>query len=299
MGSIFGAAFVEADIETILVDVSHPLVEHLNAHGLVIVANGQERRFDVRATASPASIGPVDVILLFVKTYQTESAGEVARSLAGPETIVCTLQNGRGNGEILMHVFPSAALVVGVTYNSGTVLETGKVVHGQAAKGQCIIGPQNGTDLSRSEKVAALLDAGGFPATVTTDVDREIWRKLIVSAAANATSALTGYSSRALYEDNSMLEIVDQLVRETVAVARACGHDLDVEEHLRRTRAALVAAEDGRASMLQDLEAGRRTEIDAINGAVVQEAERRGVDVPLNRALVALVSGYERAHALR
>jgi 2-dehydropantoate 2-reductase len=298
MGCIFGAAFTEAELDTVLVDVSGPLVERLNAQGVTVISDGEERQVAVRATSDPTSLGVVDLALLLVKSYHTKPAASLVRPSVGPETVVASLQNGWGNGDVLAEVFRPEQVVLGVTYNSGTVLDPGRVAHGQKRKGPCVVGPCAGDGLAGAERLAEVLRVAGFPATVTRDIGTAIWKKLVVTVAANAISALTGYASRPLGEDPDMLELMDSLAREAVAVARAAGFDLDEEERLAGTREAVIAAGQGRASMLQDLESGRRTEIDVINGAVVREADARGIDVPLNRAIVALVKGYERAHGL-
>jgi 2-dehydropantoate 2-reductase len=298
MGSIFGAALTEADLDTALVDVSTPLVDRLNTDGLTIVQDGKERRVIVRAVSNPAALGIVDVALFLVKSYHTEPAASLARPVVGPDTVVASLQNGWGHGDVLASRFPASPIVLGVTYNSGTVLEPGRVVHGQPKKGKCIVGPFTDAGADAAGLLARTLDRAGFPTEIGQDIRAEIWSKLVVTAAANAVSALTGYRSRALGEDPALGEVVDHLVREVVAVANAAGYDLDEDERLRGTHEAIIAAGDGKASMLQDLEVGRRTEIDAINGAVVREAEVRGIDVPINRTILALVKGYETAHGL-
>jgi 2-dehydropantoate 2-reductase len=298
MGGIFGAALTEADLDTALVDVSGPLVDRLNADGLTIVQDGKERRITVRAVSDPAALGVVDVALFLVKAYHTEAAASFASPLVGPGTVVASLQNGWGHGDVLASHCPASPIVLGVTYNSGTVLEPGRVMHGQPRKGKCIVGPFTDDRDEAAGLFARTLDRAGFPTEIVQDIRVEIWRKLVVTAAANAVSALTGYGSRALGEDPPLGEVVDSLVREVVAVANAAGYHLDEDERLRETHEAIIAAGDGKASMLQDLEAGRRTEIDAINGAVVREAETQGIDVPINKTILALVKGYETAHGL-
>lgn len=292
MGSIFGAACIDAGADTVFVDVSAPLVERLQERGLVIVGPDGEREVPVRATTDPHSVGVVDLILFLVKCYQTESAARLAKTLVGPETIVTSLQNGWGNGEVLGRFFPDEQIVVGVTYDSGTVLEPGRIAHNY--KGTMFIGPYAGESLDDARWIADLLAPAGLGVVATPTIRAAIWEKLVMTASTLPTSALTGLTSGALGEPGPMLDLVDGLALETLETARAAGYELEAAEQLEKIRLALVG--EGKGSMLQDVESGRQTEIAVINGAVVREAEARAVDVPLNRAMVALVEGYERAH---
>src|SRR5581483_10971413 len=138
----------------------------------------------------------------------------------------------------------------------------------------------------------------GLEAKVVPAVRPEIWKKLVLNAATLPTAALTGMNAGALTAHEPMHELVTETAREAVAVARALGYDIDEEERVEAIHSLLGRAGPTKASMLQDFEAGRRTEVDVINGAVVRAGEQTGVQVPLNRAFVALVKGWERMHGL-
>ena len=129
MGSIFGARFAHAGHDTVLVDVATPLVEKINADGVTVVRGDEETTTRVRATNDPSSVGEVDVVVFFTKCYHTRAAAESARPLVGPNTVVASLQNGWGNGDVLASVFPAEQVTVGVTYNSGLLQGAGLVVH--------------------------------------------------------------------------------------------------------------------------------------------------------------------------
>jgi 2-dehydropantoate 2-reductase len=297
MGSIFGARFHEAGHETVLVDVAKPLVEKINADGVTIVAKeGGEHTARLPATTDPASVGHADLVVFFVKCYHTAAAAESARPLVGPKTVVASLQNGWGNGDVLASVYPPGQVVIGVTYNSGTVLELGKVAH--PGVGPTLMGhfEENGTD-GAAQLAQAISDAD-LEAEVVAPVRPEIWKKLILNAATLPTASLTGMNAGALTEHRAMHELVTETAREAVAVARALGYDIDEEERITYIHQLLERAGPTRGSMLQDFEAGRRTEIDVINGAVVRAADETGVPVPINRAFVALVTGWESIRGL-
>lgn len=297
MGSIFGARLHEAGHETVLVDVVQSLVEKIDADGVTIVAkDGGERTVRVPATTEPASAGQADLVVFFVKCYHTASAAESARPLVGPETAVASLQNGWGNGDVLASVFPPEQVVVGVTYNSGTVLEPGKVAH--PGVGPTLMGPYEGDSTVGAARLAGALADAGLAAQVVVPVRPEIWKKLILNAATLPTASLTGMNAGVLTVHEPMHELVTETAREAVAVARALGYDIDADERVSYIHELLERAGPTRASMLQDFEAGRRTEIDVINGAVVRAADENDVPVPLNRTFVALVKGWESIRGL-
>lgn len=296
MGSIFAARFVEGGHETVLVDVAAPLVDRINSEGVTIVQGDKEVVTRIPATTDPSTVGRVEVAVFCVKCYQTEAAAELARPLVGPETVAASLQNGWGNGDVLARTIPADQIVVGVTYNSGTVLGPARVDHSGA--GATTVGSFTEKHTEGAERLAAALRHGGLDATVAVPIRPEIWKKLILNAASLPTAALTGMSSGALVEHECMRELVSQVTRESVAVARALGYEVDEEERLHHIL-ELARGSQRKASMLQDFEAGRRTEIDVITGAVVRAATETRVPVPANRALMALVQGWEIQRGLR
>jgi 2-dehydropantoate 2-reductase len=296
MGAIFGARFVQGGHDTVLVDVAAPLVERINADGVTIVRGDEETVTRVAATGDPAAVGPVDLVVFCVKCYHTESAAELARPLVSSETVVASLQNGWGNGDVLALAYAAEQLVVGVTYNSGTVLDTGRVAHpgvGPTTIGSFTDGAADGAD-----RLAQALSDGGLEVVIASPIRPEIWKKLILNAASLPTAALTGLTAGALTGHEGMHELVTETAREAVAVARALGYDIDEEERVEYIHKLSRNAGSTKASMLQDVEAGRRTEIDVINGAVVAAAGEVGVAVPLNRAFVHLMHGWESRRGL-
>ena len=248
------------------------------------------------ATTDPASVGPVDLVVFCVKCYHTPSAAEAARPLVDSGTVVASLQNGWGNGDVLAGVFPPEQIVVGVTYNSGTVLDVGRVAH--PGVGPTTVGSFTDGGSGGPERLAEALSDGGLEATVASPIRPEIWKKLILNAATLPTAALIGMNAGALTAHPEMKELVSETAREAVAVARALGYDIDEQERVDAIHGLLERAGPARGSMLQDFEAGRRTEIDVINGAVVRAAGDNDVPVPINRAFVALVKGWESQQGL-
>jgi 2-dehydropantoate 2-reductase len=295
MGSIFGARFHQAEHETVLVDVAQPLVDTINADGVTVVRGEDETVTRVPATTDPASVGPVDIVVFFTKCYHTSSAAESARPLVGPDTAVASLQNGWGNGDVLAAAYPPGQVVLGVTYNSGLLQGPGRVLH--PAEQPTLVGSfSDGGD--GAARLAEALESAGLAATVASPVRPEIWKKLILNAASLPASALTGMTAGALGTSQDMLDLVSETTREAVAVAQALGYDIDFDERIGTILGLVEKAGPTKASMLQDVEAGRRTEIDVINGAVVRAADEVGVPVPINRTLMQLIKGWETQRGL-
>jgi 2-dehydropantoate 2-reductase len=296
MGSIFGAGFAEAGHDTVLVDVAKPLVDKVRGDGVTIVGkDGSERNVRVEATTDAAEVGPCDLVVFFVKCYHTASAAETARPLVGENTVVASLQNGWGNGDVLASAYDPMKVAVGVTYNSGTVLELGKVAHPG-------VGPTHVGAFADGAATAAPLEealsSAGFEVHTSPHIRTDIWKKLILNAATLPTAAIPGMNAGALTAHREMHDLVSEVGREAVAVARAQGYDIDEPERIDYIHSLLEKAGSTRGSMLQDFEAGRQTEIDVINGAVVRAGEENGTPTPLNRALVALVKGWEAVRGL-
>jgi 2-dehydropantoate 2-reductase len=295
MGSIFGARFHQAGHETVLVDVAQPLVDTINAEGVTVIRGDDETVTRVPATTDPGTVGSVDIVVFFTKCYHTAAAAEGARALVGPDTVIASLQNGWGNGDVLAAAFPPGQVVVGVTYNSGLLQGPGRVMH--PAEQPTLVGSfSEGGD--GAARLAEALESAGLATTVASPVRPEIWKKLILNAATLPASALTGMTAGALGSSQDMLDLVSETTREAVAVARALGYDIDFDERIGTILGLVEKAGPTKASMLQDVEAGRRTEIDVINGAVVRAADEVGVAVPINRALMELIKGWETQRGL-
>lgn len=294
MGGIWAARLAQNQHDVSIIDVAQPLLATLKTQGLTIEHAGQTETVRPRATDAPQEIGMVDVVFFFVKAQHTASAAQMARPLVGESTIVVSLQNGWGNADVLAQHYRAEQIVMGVTYHSGTVLAPGRVGH--TGKGPTYLGPYSAsTGLELTLVVSDLLAGAGIENTSTEEVKTEIWKKLILNAATLPTAALTGLRAGELGQPGEMLDLVDALAAEAVEVARAQGYRIELQERVERIHAILAGAGTGKGSMLQDVEARRKTEIEVINGAVVRAAQASGVDVPLNRACVALLHGLERS----
>jgi 2-dehydropantoate 2-reductase len=292
LGSTIGGLLAEAGSEVWLVTrAAH--AEAVNRHGLVLVDSLRERTVRLRACTDPAQVGPVDLVIVLVKSYDTAAAMATARPLLGPDTVVLSLQNGLGHEEILAKAAGRARLLAGKTYVGGVLLEPGRVRVGVNGK-ETVLGELDGADTPRLRRIATLFEAAGLRAVVSHDILSVIWDKLLVNVATGALSGVTRLPYGALYAVPEVEACAVAAVAEAMAVAAA--HNITLAT--REPRDAWVKAAEGlppefRASMLQSLERGAPTEIDYINGAVVRWGGERGVPTPVNQALVACIKGIE------
>jgi 2-dehydropantoate 2-reductase len=290
VGSLFAAALAQLDdVEVWAYDLDPAHVAAINQHGLRISGAG-ELVGRLRATTEAAELPPCEFGLVAVKSMHTAEAIE-ATARAFRSGAVCSVQNGAGNEEIVAeHV---TEVIRGTTFPAGHLLEPGHIRWD--TRGDTHIGPFEPSP-APMEKVRALADAltkGGMPTHALEDARGAQWRKLIFNAASNAIGALTGLTHGRVAEPPTR-ELAWAVMAEGRAVADAQGIVLDMSpEELFDFAARKDVAYEHKPSMLQDVEAGRATEIDFLNGAVVSFGERHGIDAPLNRALTALVKGIE------
>ena len=292
VGSLFAANLGTLDdVEVWAYDPWQEHVDAINANGLRLSGAGDVVG-RVHATADPGELPPCELGVVATKSQHT-SAAMAATAHAFEQGSVCSVQNGAGNEELVAeHV---QRVIRGTTFPAGHVIEPGHV--GWDTKGDTHVGPFE-PSAAPMKDVIALADActrAGMPTHALEDARGAQWRKLIFNAASNAIAALTGRTHGQVAEPPTR-DLAWAVMAEGRAVADAQGITLDLSpEDLFDHAARRDVAYGHKPSMLQDVEAGRETEIDFLNGAIVAFGERHGVDAPLNRALTQLVKGKERA----
>jgi 2-dehydropantoate 2-reductase len=296
VGSLFAAGLAQLDdVEVWAYDLDEAHVRAINEGGLRISGAG-ELEARLTATTDASELPPCDFGIVATKSMHTGAAmAAVAPALAGGAT--CSVQNGVGNEEaIAEHV---ERVIRGTTFPAGRILEPGHVQWD--VKGDTTIGPFEPSPASMDE-VERLADActrGGLPTQAVADARGPQWRKVIFNAATNPVGALTGLTHGQVCEDEALRRLVTGLVDEGKAVAAAQGIELDADpEELIDHAAKPEVAYWHKASMLQDAEARRTTEIDYLNGGIVRFGREHGVPTPLNEAVTALIKGMERAWQL-
>jgi 2-dehydropantoate 2-reductase len=295
VGSLFAANLAQLDdVEVWAFDLDRDHVAAINAHGLRLSGAG-ELVGKVRATTDAAELPPSDFGIVATKCMHTAAAIEAtAPAFAGGA--VCSVQNGVGNEEVLaQHV---ERVIRGTTFPAGRIVGPGHVQW--EVKGDTTIGPfePSPAAMAEIERLADACTRGGMPTQAVEDARGPQWRKLIFNAATNPIGALTGLTHGRVVEDAGLRRLVSGLVDEGKAVAGVQGIELDADpEELIDHAARPDVAYDHKASMLQDVEARRLTEIDYLNGGVARFGRELGIPTPLNDAVTALIKGLEASWA--
>jgi 2-dehydropantoate 2-reductase len=291
VGSLFAANLAQLDdVEVWAYDVSQAHVDAINASGLRLTGAGDVVG-RLRATTDPAALPPCDFGIVATKAMHTGEA-VAATANAFSNGAVASVQNGVGNEEaIAPHV---ARVIRGTTFPAGKILEPGVVQWD--VKGETTFGPFEPSPASMDE-IARLAEActrAGMPSHATADARPAQWRKVIFNAATNPVGALTRLTHGRVCERPDLRELVSVLVAEGKAVAAAQGITLDADpEELIDHAARPDVAYGHKASMLQDVEARRPTEIAYLNGGIARFGREHGVPTPLNDALTQLITALE------
>ena len=291
VGSLFAANLAQLDdVEVWAFDLDREHVAAINEHGLRLSGAG-EVLGKLSATTDAAELPPSNFGIVATKCMHTSPAIE-ATAAAFANGSVCSVQNGVGNEEVLaQHV---ERVIRGTTFPAGRVVEPGHVQWD--VKGDTTIGPfePRPAPMADVEQLADACTRGGMPTQPVADARGPQWRKLIFNAATNPIGALTGLTHGRVVEDAGLRRLVSQLVDEGKAVAAAQGIELDADpEELIDHAARPDVAYDHKASMLQDVEARRLTEIDYLNGGISRFGREQSVPTPMNDAVTALIKGLE------
>jgi 2-dehydropantoate 2-reductase len=293
LGSAIGGSLAEGGADVILVDAWQAHVDAMNRDGLALRENGVDRKVKVRAAASVAAMGPVDLVVVLVKSFHTRAAIEEARAIVGPDTAVMSLQNGLGHEEILADVVGRERVLAGKTYKGGVMLGPGHVIAGVRGK-ETIVGELDGRVTDRVMRIADAFGRAGLAVTVSSNIMGTMWDKLLINVATGALAGITRLPYGGLYAVPEIKACALAAVAEGMAVAAAAGVKISyTDPEGPWVKAAEGLPPEFKTSLLQSLEKGTATEIDFINGSVVRWGEKCGVPTPVNRALVACVKGIE------
>ncbi|MGI6257776.1 MAG: ketopantoate reductase family protein [Anaerovoracaceae bacterium] len=297
MGCLYGGKLSTTEANSVsLLDVWEEHVAAINKGGLYMEEDGKQIHYTgLRASVDPKEIGHADLVIVFVKSIFTAEAVRDNKAVFGPNTVALTLQNGIGNVDQIAEEIGIENVIAGTTAHGATMLGPGHVRH--AGSGKTIIGELDGSVTPRLEAIRNTLNLVGMETAISTNVMGLVWDKLLVNAGINALTGITGLQNGQILNHPSLLDVMDMAVLEGEAVARAKGvavgetHPaITATEHIRVVAQATSA---NRSSMLQDILGGKKTEIETINGAIVDEGKRLGVPTPVNLVLMQLIRFYE------
>jgi len=294
MGGSYGGLLAVAGHEVQLIDAWQAHVEAINREGLRVDGVRGEHRVRVPASTEPFGKG-ADLAIVFVDANNTAAAAATAARVLAPVGFAITFQNGIGNVETLQAVLGRERALGGSSMCSAASRGPGHVA--LTHLGKTTIGETDGAVRSRTEALAAALNGAGFETELAPDVMAVIWEKFALNCGINAIAATTGLRGGEITRLPELDAFQDRIVAEVMAVTDAKGIRLPTPDLPAKIKAH-SRKKFNKPSMLQHVEAGRRTEIDALNGALLREAAALGIEVPYNEALVALLKGRE-LHQMR
>ena len=292
MGSLFGGLLSRAGEELWLVGYRKEQVETICSVGLTLKEKGKSQIIPMKATPDVTSAGKADLVIFFVKTYDTERAVSDSLVLEKEDTVFLTLQNGLGNEEAICKKIDRKKVMLGVTGHGATLLRPGHVRH--AGWGKTFVGELDHRITDRATRIAQMFCKAGIETEASPNIHDQVWGKLVVNAGINALTALTGFKNGQLLDYPETARLMERLVFEAAQVARRKGVHIE-EDPIEKVRKAAEATRENRSSMGQDFDHRRRTEIDAINGAVVREAQALGILSPFNQVVTDLVKAIEKS----
>lgn len=292
MGSVYGGLFSAAGHDVWLVDVWREHIDAIRASGLHVSGISGERTVRPRATNRPDEAGPCELLVIATKMRDVEAAARSLGSMRGPATAILAIQNGLGNQEILERVLGSRDFLVGIAGGFGASNPKPGSVHHNGWD-HVNIAEAAGERSARLAKIVDVWRGAGFNAEGYDDADRMIWGKYICNLAFSPICTALSLRVGQVLDMPEACRLAERCATEAFAVAKAKGIALDYADPVARIHEFGRVIPNARPSMLLDMEAGRPTEIDALNGALVREASRAGVPAPTNAFVTELVRALE------
>lgn len=294
MGSVYAGLLAEAGHEVWAVDVWAEHVAAIRADGLRIEGASGDRTVRLDATAEARDAAPCDLAVIATKARHVADAARAAAAILAPGGTALTIQNGLGGGEAATEVLGAGRVAIGVAGGFGArVLAPGHVRH----EGMELIrlGETEGPVTARLREIAEVWSGAGFRVRTFDDIHQLVWEKLICNGTYSPVCTLTGMTIGEVLDSAKVWPVAAACAREGGAVARAKGIRLGFDDAVAYARDFGAKIPHGRPSMWQDRQAGRPSEIDAINGGIARTGREVGVATPTHDLLIALVKGAEAA----
>ena len=294
MGSVYAALMVDAghDVHAVTLWAEH--AEAMRSKGLRCEGASGDRTVPIHASTTTEGIGPCDLVIIATKAFDVEGAAGSCAPLLGDATVVQTIQNGLGSPEIAAPILGPDRVAVGVVGGFGASMRGPGHAHHNGME-MIRFGAFAGLPAERLRASSEIWQSAGFKVALFDDIEQMVWEKLIMNVAFSGTCCATGLTIGEVLASDDAWSVARGCAEEAVAVAKAKGVTLDVGDpiaHVQRLGGKIGGA---KPSMLLDFEAGRRCEIDAINGSIPRLGKPLGVPTPVNDIVVGLVRSRERA----
>ena len=295
MGCLLAHYLSKSKEELYVLDIDKERAAKINQSGISIEGVSGKNQVKVKATTDANEIGPADLVIICVKSYDTKEAAGETKSLVSENTSVLTLQNGIGNIEIISEIVGADKVIGGVTNEGATLIDVAKIRH--AGKGETVIGRIDGTIPVEIRYIRELFNKVGLETRISRDIKGLIWSKLIINVGINPLTAITRLNNGRLTEFEGTRRILREAVTEAVKVAKRKRIKLIYDDPLAKVEAVCEATGTNVSSMLQDVLRKKRTEIDFINGVIVRQGQEMGIATPVNSMLVDLVKTIEASYS--
>jgi 2-dehydropantoate 2-reductase len=296
MGSVYAALMAAAGHDVYGITLWSDHAEAMEKNGLRVEGASGDRTVRVHGRTTTDGIGPCDLVIIASKAFDVEAAARAALKLLGPETPVQTIQNGLGSADKVAAIVGADRLAVGVVGGFGASMRGPGHAHHNGME-MIRFGSHAGLPRQLLQAAAKIWEDAGFKVALFDDIGRMVWEKLIMNVAFSGTCCLTGLTIGEVLADGEAWRVARGCAEEAVAVAAALGIRLEVGEPIEHVRKLGGKIPHARPSMLLDHMAQRRSEIDAINGAIPPLGKKTGVPTPVNETVVALVKARESRFA--
>jgi 2-dehydropantoate 2-reductase len=295
MGSVYAGLLADAGLDVRAVDIWAEHIKAINREGLRVSGASGERVAKLRATTNARDAGPADLVIIATKASGVEAAAEDARDILAPDGVVLTIQNGLGSAERVAGIIGEGKTLVGVVGGFGASIKAPGHVHHNGWE-FVRLGEYGGGEITpRLKRIADVWKLAKFRVFLFEDIHQLIWEKFICNVAFSGTCTLTGLTIGEVLDNPDAFKIAAGCAAEAYAVAKAKKIAVDIADPVAYVRAFGEKIPGARPSMLLDHLAGRRSEIDVINGAVPRVGAEVGVPAPINETVVALVRARESA----
>ncbi|MHA2423717.1 MAG: ketopantoate reductase family protein [Candidatus Thorarchaeota archaeon] len=291
IGSLYGGLLSLIESNSVTLVGREPVVSAIQSQGLIIKGVMGNHTIPIKAVTDPSTIESADLVLITTKTYDTVRAAKSIKHLADQGAYIMPVQNGIGTEALVAEALNTTRVLRATTCMGAIIFPPGVIT--ATGVGITEIGSRYAENMHMVSKVADMLQEAGFHVKASDNIEGVIWTKTIVNCGINPVGALTDMSNGEIHNNRVLRSLVVQLVEETAAVADALGIVLTTDDPIRYALGTAKATSENINSMLQDIRARKRTEIDSITGAVINIAKKLGIETPVSRAVYSLVKAIE------
>lgn len=290
IGSLYGGFLKKAGHDVVLIGRPNHMLS-ISDSGLKVSGVLGEHTISIEATSNPRDVAAVDYVMITTKTYDTIRAAREAEHLVKTGAKVVVLQNGLGTERQVAKALGTTAVLRATTCFGAEIVTSGAIE--VTGTGITEIGSHYDENKSAIHEFAAALREAGFQVTESENIEGVVWTKTIVNCGINPVGALTGLTNGEIHSNPALRGLVVKLVEETVRVVEALGVELTTDDPVRYTLGTAKATGNNINSMLQDIRAMKRTEIESITGAVIRIGRELGIPTPASESVYALVRALE------